>query len=61
MKQLNISNADFVSINKGIQLFGISNRAYGSEADAFLVKLKANRPTMIKQVAVFALRNIDIK
>lgn len=46
---------------KGIVLFALSNRAYGKDINAFLVKLKAERKTWISEVAKVIIPEITIK
>ncbi len=46
---------------KGIVLFAFSNRAYGKDISAFLVKLKAERKTWISEVAKVTIPEMTIK
>ena len=46
---------------KGVMLFAIIERAYGSDVDSFLLSLKKNKSTLANTVAAFALPVITIK
>ncbi len=46
---------------KAVLLFGVSKRAYGKDADAFLATLKTNKNELVNLVAKFALPEISIK
>ncbi len=45
---------------RGILLFGVSERKYGSERNPFLTQLKVNRPILIREVAKHSLPEISI-
>lgn len=47
--------------NKGILLFGVSERSYGKDADKFLQNLKSTKQQLLNLVAQFALPAIAIK
>jgi len=46
---------------KGVMLFGASERAYGSQVDTFLSSLKKNKSVLLNAVAAFSLPQISIK
>jgi hypothetical protein len=46
---------------KGVMLFGASERAYGNGVDAFLLSLKKNKAVLLNAVAAFNLPQISIK
>lgn len=46
---------------KGVMLFGASERSYGNAADAFLISLKKNKPVLINAVAAFVLPQVTLK
>jgi len=46
---------------KGVMLFGISERGYGNEVDAFLSSLKKNKSALTNAVAAFVMPEITIK
>lgn len=46
--------------NKGLLLFGISTRGYGTEVDNFLLQVKARRKTVISTIAKYPLPAISI-
>ncbi len=46
---------------KGVILFGASERAYGKDVDSFLVLLKKDKPVLLNAVAVFNLPPISVK
>ncbi|OSZ79806.1 hypothetical protein CAP36_00640 [Chitinophagaceae bacterium IBVUCB2] len=46
---------------KGVMLFGASERAYGNSVDAFLSSLKKNKSQLLNAVAAFTLPTITIK
>lgn len=46
---------------KGILLYALSNRAYGKDIQSFLAKLKAERKTLIADVAKASIPDIIIK
>ncbi len=46
---------------KGVMLFGASERAYGSNVDTFLSSLKKNKSQLLNAVAAFTLPKIIIK
>lgn len=46
---------------KGVMLFGVSERSYGDEADAFLVSLKKNKAVLLNAVAGFSIPEISLK
>ena len=46
---------------KGVMLFGVSERSYGNDVDAFLSSLKKNKSTLTNAVAAFVIPEITIK
>ena len=46
---------------KGVMLFGVSERSYGNNADAFLSSLKKNKSVLVNAVAAFNLPEISLK
>lgn len=46
---------------KGVMLFGVSERSYGNDADAFLLSLKKDKAVLLNTVAAFAIPEISIK
>lgn len=46
---------------KGILLYALSNRAYGKDIEQFLIRLKAERKTLIADVAQAPIPDITIK
>lgn len=46
---------------KGVVLFGASERAYGNNVDTFLLSLKKNKSALLNAVAAFNLPQISIK
>ena len=46
---------------KGVMLFAASERAYGNEADAFLLALKKNKSVLLNAVAAFSLPQVSLK
>jgi hypothetical protein len=46
---------------KGVMLFGVSERGYGNEVDAFLSSLKKNKATLTNAVAAFVMPEVTIK
>ncbi len=46
---------------KGVMLFGASERAYGNNIDLFLSSLKKNKSVLLNAVAAFRLPQISIK
>ncbi len=46
---------------KGVMLFGASERAYGNNVDTFLSSLKKDKPTLLNAVAAFMLPQISLK
>ncbi len=46
---------------KGVMLFGVSERSYGKEADAFLSSLKKNKAVLLNAVAGFSIPEISLK
>lgn len=46
---------------KGVMLFGASERAYEKDVDLFLMFLKKNKTVLLNAVAAFALPQISIK
>jgi len=45
---------------KGVMLFGVSERAYGNDVDPFLSFLKKNKAVLLNAVAAFSLPQISI-
>lgn len=46
---------------RGILLFMVSNRKYGTEITPFLTKLKVNKPLLVNEVAKLSLPEIQLK
>jgi len=46
---------------KGVMLFGASERAYGNDVDTFLSLLKKNKAVLLNAVAAFTLPQISVK
>lgn len=46
---------------KGVMLFGVSERSYGKEADAFLSSLKKNKAVLLNAVAGFSIPEVSLK
>jgi len=46
---------------KGVILFGASERAYGNNVDTFLSSLKKNKSILLNAVAAFSLPQISVK
>jgi hypothetical protein len=46
---------------KGVMLFGVSERSYGNDVDAFLSSLKKNKSTLVNAVAAFVIPELTIK
>ncbi|MEO6819002.1 MAG: hypothetical protein ABI204_04705 [Ginsengibacter sp.] len=44
----------------GVQLFGVSERSYGSDINKFLVALKTNRKELVNKVALFKMPEVKI-
>jgi len=42
-------------------LFGVSERSYGNDADAFLSSLKKNKPVLLNAVAGFSIPEVSLK
>ena len=47
--------------NKGIMLFGVSTRGYGTDVTKFLTGLKANRKDGMNKVAAYKMPELNIK
>jgi hypothetical protein len=45
---------------KGVLLFGVSVRSYGNDIDNFLKALKANKPTLLDEVAQFNMPAVSV-
>jgi len=46
---------------KGVMLFGVSERSYGNDADAFLSSLKKNKAVLLNTVAGFSIPEVSLK
>lgn len=46
---------------KGVMLFGASERAYGNDADTYLVALKKTKSTLTNAVAAYVIPQLTIK
>lgn len=45
----------------GVQLFGVSDRAYGEDAERFLKELKENKDVLVEQVANYVIPEMAIR
>ena len=57
----NVYRYKSLSGQKGVVLFAVSTRAYGAEAEKFLVNLKATKSRLVNAVAQFAFPAVKIK
>jgi hypothetical protein len=55
-KEITVKNGQ-----KGIVLFGVSERSYGNEVDAYLASLKKDKSVLVNAVAAYTIPQLTIK